>query len=96
MILQEARQAVADVRAVEQGEAGRITLGFVSPAAISVLPLLLAFIRAQLPRAEVELKELAPGASKLKRSITTSSISGCSTPNWKTLRLRLPSWRLSA
>lgn len=61
MILKEARQAVADARAVEQGEAGRITLGFVSSAAISVLPSLLAFIRSQLPRAEVELKELAPG-----------------------------------
>lgn len=61
MILQEARQAVADARAVEQGEAGRITLGFVSSAAISALPSLLAFIRSQLPRAEVELKELAAG-----------------------------------
>jgi len=61
MILREARRAVVDARAVEQGEAGRITLGFVSSAAISVLPSLLAFIRAQLPRAEVELKELAPG-----------------------------------
>jgi DNA-binding transcriptional LysR family regulator len=61
MILKGARQAVADARAVEQGEAGRITLGFVSSAAISVLPSLLAFIRSQLPRAEVELKELAPG-----------------------------------
>ena len=56
-----ARQAVADARAVDQGEAGRITVGFVSSAAISVLPSLLAFIRTQLPRAEVELKELAPG-----------------------------------
>ncbi len=61
MILREAKRAVADARAVEQGEAGRITLGFVSSAAISVLPSLLAFIRTQLPRAEVELKELAPG-----------------------------------
>jgi DNA-binding transcriptional LysR family regulator len=61
MILKEAKRAVADARAVEQGEAGRITLGVVSSAAISVLPSLLAFIRAHLPRAEVELKELAPG-----------------------------------
>ncbi|HKX31728.1 MAG TPA: LysR substrate-binding domain-containing protein [Blastocatellia bacterium] len=61
MILKEARQAVADARAVEQGEAGRITVAFVSSAAISVLPSLLTFIRVQLPRAEVELKELAPG-----------------------------------
>src|SRR5205085_7222744 len=38
IILKEARQAVADARAVEQGEAGRLTMGFVSSAAISVLP----------------------------------------------------------
>jgi DNA-binding transcriptional LysR family regulator len=61
MILKDARQAVADARAVEQGEAGRITMGFVSSAAINVLPSLLTFIRSQLPRVEVELKELAPG-----------------------------------
>lgn len=60
-ILRQAQQAVADARAVEHGEAGRISLGIVSAAAISVLPALLAFMRAQLPRAEVELRELAPG-----------------------------------
>src|SRR5262249_47645000 len=60
-ILNEARQAVADVRAVDQGEAGRLTLGVVSSAAISVLPSLLTFIRSRLPRAEGKLKEHAPG-----------------------------------
>lgn len=60
-ILKEARQAVAAVRAVEQGEAGTIRIGFVSSAAISVLPSLLDFLRTELPLAEVELKELAPG-----------------------------------
>ena len=37
-ILEETHQAVADARAVADGEAGRLTLGFVSTAAISVLP----------------------------------------------------------
>jgi DNA-binding transcriptional LysR family regulator len=60
-ILKEARQAMADARAVEHGEAGRMTLGFVSSAAISVLPAVLAFSRKQLPLAEIELKELPPG-----------------------------------
>jgi DNA-binding transcriptional LysR family regulator len=59
-ILQATHHAVLDARAVECGEAGRIRFGFVSSAAISVLPSLLAFTRAQLPLAEVELKELAP------------------------------------
>jgi DNA-binding transcriptional LysR family regulator len=61
MILREAQRAITDARAVEQGEAGSITLGFVSSAAISVLPSLLTFMRTQLPRAEVVLKEYAPG-----------------------------------
>jgi DNA-binding transcriptional LysR family regulator len=60
-ILKETQQAVADARAVEDGEAGSLTLGFVSSAAISVLPMFLAQLRAELPRAEIELKELAPG-----------------------------------
>lgn len=60
-ILKETQQAVADARAVEHGEAGSLTLGFVSSAAISVLPMFLAQLRAELPRAEIELKELAPG-----------------------------------
>jgi DNA-binding transcriptional LysR family regulator len=60
-ILRAAKQAMADARAVEHGEAGRLTVGFVSSAAISVLPALLTFIRTQLPLAEVELQERAPG-----------------------------------
>ena len=60
-ILKETQQAIIDARAVEHGEAGRITIGFVSSAAISVLPLFLTFIHEQLPKADVELKELAPG-----------------------------------
>lgn len=60
-ILQESQRAVQDARAVEHGEAGRLTIGFVSSAAINVLPRLLTQIREELPRADVELKELATG-----------------------------------
>jgi len=60
-ILRDAKQAMADARAVEDGEAGTLAIGFVSSAAISVLPTLLTFIRTQLPLAEVDLKERAPG-----------------------------------
>lgn len=60
-ILKDAKQAVAEARAVEAGEAGTITIGFVSSAAISVLPTLLKYLREQIPQAEVELRELAPG-----------------------------------
>lgn len=60
-ILQETHRAVLDARAVECGEAGRLTIGFVSAAAIQVLPTFLHQLRTELPRAEVELKELATG-----------------------------------
>lgn len=61
MILEETQRAIVDVRAVECGEAGRLMLGFISTAAIKVLPKFLTWLRAELPRAEIELKELAPG-----------------------------------
>lgn len=60
-LLRDAKQAMTDARAVEHGEAGTLALGFVSSAAISVLPALLTFIRTELPLAEVDLKERAPG-----------------------------------
>jgi DNA-binding transcriptional LysR family regulator len=60
-ILRDTKQAAAEARAVEAGDAGTITIGFVSSAAISVLPTLLKYLREQMPRAEVELRELAPG-----------------------------------
>lgn len=60
-ILRATKQAAAEARAVETGEAGTVTIGFVSSAAIDVLPMLLKYIREQMPRAEMELRELAPG-----------------------------------
>lgn len=60
-ILQETQRAVQDARAVECGEAGRLTIGFVSSAAIHVLPTFLHQLRTARPQAEIELKELAPG-----------------------------------
>ncbi|MBS1806756.1 MAG: LysR family transcriptional regulator [Acidobacteria bacterium] len=60
-ILQETQHAVQDARAVECGEAGRLTIGFVSAAAIQVLPMFLHQLRTARPHAEVELKERAPG-----------------------------------
>jgi DNA-binding transcriptional LysR family regulator len=60
VILRDLTRAVRDVRAVEQGETGSISMGFVSTAAISILPNLLAHIREEMPTAEVVLKALAP------------------------------------
>jgi DNA-binding transcriptional LysR family regulator len=59
-ILKAAKQAVVEARKVEHGEAGTIRIGFVSTAAISILPDILKKLQEQVPSAEVELKELAP------------------------------------
>ncbi len=60
-ILRQANQAIAEARKVEHGEAGTIRTGFVSTAAISVLPDAMKRLREQVPLAEVELNELAAG-----------------------------------
>lgn len=60
-ILKAVKQAVTDTLAVDHGEAGTVVIGFVSTAAVSVLPKVMAKIREDMPRAEVELKELATG-----------------------------------
>jgi DNA-binding transcriptional LysR family regulator len=60
-VLQQAAQAVAQARKVEHGEAGTLRVGFVSTAAISVLPDAIKKLRQQVPLAEVELNELAAG-----------------------------------
>jgi DNA-binding transcriptional LysR family regulator len=60
-ILKQADQAVAKARKVEVGDAGTIRIGFVSTAAIQVLPAAVKKLQKQAPSAEVELNELASG-----------------------------------
>ncbi len=60
-ILRQTMQAVEEARKVEHGDAGTIRIGFVSTAAIKVLPEAMKKLQAQVPMAEVELKELAAG-----------------------------------
>lgn len=60
-ILAAAQQAVTDVRAVEQGEAGTVRVGFISSAALSVIPQLLTHFRQHFPLVKLELDELSPG-----------------------------------
>jgi DNA-binding transcriptional LysR family regulator len=61
IILKQADQAVAKARKVEFGDAGTIRIGFVSTAAIRVLPDAVRKLQKQVPSAEVELNELAAG-----------------------------------
>ena len=60
-ILKQADQAVAKARKVEFGDAGTIRIGFVSTAAIRVLPNAVKKLQKQAPSAEIELNELAAG-----------------------------------
>jgi DNA-binding transcriptional LysR family regulator len=60
-ILRQADQAVSKARNVELGDAGTIRIGFVSTAAIRVLPDAVKKLQKQVPSAEVELSELAAG-----------------------------------
>lgn len=61
VILKQADQAAAKARNVERGDAGTIRIGFVSTAAIRVLPEVMKKLQKQAPSAEVELNELAAG-----------------------------------
>lgn len=60
-ILDAAGQAVTVARNVERGASGIIRVGFVSTAAIRVLPDAMKKLRRQAPAAEFELNELAAG-----------------------------------
>jgi DNA-binding transcriptional LysR family regulator len=60
--LDAAAEAVSDARMAERGEAGFISIGFVTTAAVAVLPRLLDEFCTRFPRVAVELRELEPGA----------------------------------
>jgi DNA-binding transcriptional LysR family regulator len=60
--LEAAAEAVSDARMAERGEAGFISIGFVTTAAVVILPSLLEGFCTRFPRAVVELRELEPGA----------------------------------
>lgn len=61
-ILEEAAEAAFEAKSIESGEGGRILVGFVSTAAMVVLPTILNPFCARFPRIVVELRELDPGA----------------------------------
>ncbi|MBN2338233.1 MAG: LysR family transcriptional regulator [Acidobacteria bacterium] len=60
-VLRQADQAAAKARKVDSGDAGTIRIGFVSTAAIRVLPDGVKRLQKQVPAAEVKLSELAAG-----------------------------------
>ena len=60
MILESADKALHEARGVGRGLAGTVRIGFLSTAALRVLPHALARFRAAIPSAEIDLRELGP------------------------------------
>jgi len=60
VVVDNACKALQDARSIGRGDAGTLTIGFISTAAMAVLPSALQFIRETLPSAEVELREMDP------------------------------------
>lgn len=60
VLMENTKLAVQEAQRVDRGEAGNLTLGFVSSAALGVLPLALRQFQARLPSARLVLKELGP------------------------------------
>jgi DNA-binding transcriptional LysR family regulator len=60
--LREAAEAASDARQVECGEGGSISIGFVTTAAVIILPKLLELFCSRYPNASVSLHELDPRA----------------------------------
>jgi DNA-binding transcriptional LysR family regulator len=75
--LEAAAEAASDARMAERGEAGFISIGFVTTAAVVILPRLLDEFCTRFPRAVVDLRELEPGAQveALEQSRITFGIS---------------------
>ncbi len=61
-VLREAAEAVSDAKQVEYGEGGCISVGFVTTAAVVILPKLLEMFCTRFPNVNVNLHELDPRA----------------------------------
>lgn len=58
--LREASEAASDARMVERGEGGSISIGFVTTAAVVILPSLMDHFCRRFPSAVLKLQELDP------------------------------------
>jgi DNA-binding transcriptional LysR family regulator len=60
VVVDNAQKALQEARSIGRGDAGTLTIGFISTAAMVVLPSALRFLQERLPSAEIELRELDP------------------------------------
>ncbi|MGA3128424.1 MAG: LysR substrate-binding domain-containing protein [Candidatus Korobacteraceae bacterium] len=58
--VEQATRAASDALSVGRGESGSVSIGFVSSTVYSALPSLVRWFRANVPKANIELKELEP------------------------------------
>jgi DNA-binding transcriptional LysR family regulator len=60
LVVEQANRALSEASQIGRGEAGTVSIGFVSSAVYGVLPDLLRHFRESVPAAKVELQELEP------------------------------------
>lgn len=58
--IEQLERAAVDAGTVGRGEAGLISLGFISAAVVQILPVMLRWFRHQIPAAIIDLRELEP------------------------------------
>jgi len=58
--IEQLERAAADAGTLGRGEAGVISLGFVSAAVVNILPIMLRWFHQEVPAAVVDLRELEP------------------------------------
>lgn len=61
VIVDNACKALHEARGVGRGDMGTVNIGFISTAAMRVLPAALRHFKEEIPTAEIELRELGPG-----------------------------------
>jgi DNA-binding transcriptional LysR family regulator len=58
--IEQLERAAADAGTIGRGEAGLISLGFISAAVVQILPVMLRWFRHEIPAALIDLRELEP------------------------------------
>ena len=58
--IEQLERAATDAGTIGRGEAGMLSLGFVSAAVVSILPVVMRWFRQEVPAALIDLRELEP------------------------------------
>jgi DNA-binding transcriptional LysR family regulator len=58
--IEQLERAAADAGTIGRGEAGILSLGFVSAAVVNILPVVMRWFRQEIPAAVIDLREMEP------------------------------------